>query len=148
MALTGKTAIVTAAARGSARASCGASWPRGARVAIADVNEAAAKALADELGAATIALKADVSQDADVAAMVRDAHAAFGRLDIVVNNAGIGHTPRALETLSEEEFDRLWAVNAKSVYLTARHAVPLMKAAGGGVILNIASTGASARGRT
>jgi 3-oxoacyl-[acyl-carrier protein] reductase len=64
-----------------------------------------------------------------------------GRVDIVVNNAGVGQLPKPLESVGEAEFDRLLAVNVKSVYLTARHLVPAMKAAGGGAILNIASTG-------
>jgi 3-oxoacyl-[acyl-carrier protein] reductase len=64
----------------------------------------------------------------------------FGHLDILVNNAGVTHLPAALEDISEEDFDRVLRVNAKSVYLTARHLVPAMKARGEGVILNIAST--------
>jgi 3-oxoacyl-[acyl-carrier protein] reductase len=64
----------------------------------------------------------------------------FGRVDILVNNAGITHLPKPMEEVTEEEFDRVLAVNAKSVYLTAREFVPAMKAAGAGVILNIAST--------
>ena len=66
---------------------------------------------------------------------------AFGGVDILVNNAGIGHLPQALEDLDEAEFDRIFAVNAKSVYLTARAFVPDMKARRTGAILNIASTG-------
>jgi 3-oxoacyl-[acyl-carrier protein] reductase len=65
----------------------------------------------------------------------------FGKVDILVNNAGIGHTPRPMEELSEADFDRIWAVNVKSVYLTARHFVPAMKAARSGAVLNVASTG-------
>ena len=65
----------------------------------------------------------------------------FGGLDILVNNAGVGQSPKPLESIDEAEFDRLWAVNAKSVYLTARALVPGMKAAHAGAILNIASTG-------
>ncbi len=65
----------------------------------------------------------------------------FGQIDILVNNAGIGHRPQTLETLSEDVFDRILAVNAKSVFLTAREIVPRMKARKQGAILNIASTG-------
>ena len=72
--------------------------------------------------------------------MAEAAFAAFGKLDILVNNAGISHRPMALEDVSEEEFDRVLAVNAKSVYLSAKHIVPHMKANGSGVILNVAST--------
>jgi 3-oxoacyl-[acyl-carrier protein] reductase len=82
----------------------------------------------------------DVSQDASVGAMAAAALTAFGRLDILVNNAGITHLPKPMEEVSEEEFDRVFAVNAKSVYLTARHLVPHMKGNGSGAILNVAST--------
>ena len=139
MRLKNKTAIVTGGASGFGAGIVRKFVAEGARVAIADVNGEAAEELAKALGA--IAVQADVSSDASVAALVAKVHAALGRIDILVNNAGIGHLPQTLETLSEAEFDRLFAVNGKSVYLTARHVVPLMKAAGGGAILNVASTG-------
>ena len=139
MRLKNKTAIVTGGASGFGAGIVRKFVAEGARVAIADVNGEAAEGLAKALGA--IAVQADVSSDASVAALVAKVHAALGRIDILVNNAGIGHLPQTLETLSEAEFDRLFAVNGKSVYLTARHVVPLMKAAGGGAILNVASTG-------
>ena len=93
------------------------------------------------LAEAARGVRADVSSDADVAALASEAMAFGGRIDILVNNAGVGQRPQALEQVSEAEFDRLFAVNAKSVYLTARHIVPAMKAAKSGAILNIASTG-------
>ena len=139
MRLKDKTAIVTGGASGFGAGIVRKFVAEGARVAIADLNGAAAQALANELGA--IAIEADVSSDASVSALVTKALGAFGRIDILVNNAGIGHLPQPLEGLSEAEFDRIFAVNGKSVYLTARHVVPLMKAAGGGAILNVASTG-------
>ena len=67
--------------------------------------------------------------------------ARLGPVEILVNNAGVGHTPQPLDALSEADFDRIWSVNVKSVYLTAKHLVPAMKAAGRGAILNVASTG-------
>jgi len=80
--------------------------------------------------------------------MVEAAQAQFGGLDILINNAGIGHVPQPLEGLAEDEFDRLFAVNMKAIYLAAREVVPLMKAAKRGVILNVASTaGVSPRPR-
>jgi 3-oxoacyl-[acyl-carrier protein] reductase len=139
MRLKDKTAIVTGGASGFGEGIVRKFAAEGARVAIADINAKAAAALAKELGA--IAIKVDVAIDASVKSMADQAMSAFGRIDILVNNAGIGHTPQPMEQLSEDEFDRVFAVNAKSVYLTARHIVPLMKAAGGGAILNIASTG-------
>lgn len=139
MRLKNKTAIVTGAASGFGEGIARKFAAEGARVVVADINGPAASALAKELGAT--ATTTDVSSNASVQEMARAAMSAFGRIDILVNNAGIGHLPQPMEQLSEDEFDRLFAVNAKSVYLTARHIVPLMKASGGGAILNIASTG-------
>jgi 3-oxoacyl-[acyl-carrier protein] reductase len=141
MRLEGKTAIVTGGASGFGEGIVRRFVEEGARVVIADLNADAARALAEELGEPATAVATDVSKDADVTALVRTVTAGDCRLDILVNNAGIGHTPQPMEGLAEAEFDRLWAVNVKSVYLTARHAVPLMKAARSGAILNIASTG-------
>lgn len=111
---------------------------QGARVMIADIDGAAAQAAAAKLGA--LAHSVDVSDDAAMAALTGAALDAWGRIDIHVNNAGITHMPAPMEEVSEEDFDRVLAVNAKSVYLSARHIVPMMKAAGRGAILNIAST--------
>jgi len=139
--LAGKVAIVTGGASGFGAGIASQFIAEGAKVVIADLNGEGAQALAAALGAAARGVRADVSKDADVAALA-DAAAAFGgRIDILVNNAGVGQGPQALESVSEAEFDRLFAVNAKSVYLTARHIVPAMKAAKAGAILNIASTG-------
>lgn len=139
MRLNGKTAIVTGAASGFGAGIARKFATEGARVAIVDINADAANALAKDLG--TIAIAADVSSDAGVKQTISTANEKLGRIDILVNNAGIGHTPQPLEDLSEAEFDRIFRVNAKSVYLTARHAVPVMKAQGAGAILNVASTG-------
>lgn len=113
----------------------------GASVVIADLNSEGASELAAELGERAYAQTVDVSADDSVAAMVAASKKLLGGIDIVVNNAGIGHPPQELELLPEEEFDRLFSVNAKSVYLTARHVVPIMKEKGYGAILNVASTG-------
>ena len=99
----------------------------------------AAERVAASVGSAARAVAADVSVDADVARMVKSAEQ-FGTLDILVNNAGIGHVPQSLETLDEKTFDQILAVNVKSIYLAARHVVPLFKQRKTGVILNIAST--------
>jgi len=136
-----KVAIVTGAASGFGAGIARQFAGEGAKVVIADLNLAGAEALAQELGAAAKAVRADVSSDADVAALAAAAVDFGGRIDVLVNNAGMGQGPQALDAVSEAEFDRLFAVNAKSVYLTARHVVPGMKAAKSGVILNIASTG-------
>jgi 3-oxoacyl-[acyl-carrier protein] reductase len=139
--LIGRTAVVTGGASGFGAGIVRRFVAEGARVAVVDINETAARTLAAELGDAAAAIVADVSRDADVERLAAEAAGALGDVDILVNNAGVGHLPRKLETLDEDEFDRIAAINMKSVYLTARHFVPAMKARGAGAILNIASTG-------
>jgi len=138
MRLEGKTAIVTGAGSGFGAGIARKFAAEGARVMVADINMDGAEAVAAEVGG--IAQKVDVSNGKSVAAMIKAAQEAFGQIDILVNNAGITHMPGPMEQVSEEDFDRVLAVNAKSVYLTARELVPLMKAAKAGVILNVAST--------
>ncbi len=138
MRLEGKTAIVTGAGSGFGAGIARIFAREGATVMVADINAAAAKSIADEIGG--IPCTVDVANGASVAAMAKAARDAWGRIDILVNNAGITHLPKPMEDVTEEEFDRVLAVNAKSVYLTAREIVPGMKAAGKGAILNIAST--------
>jgi 3-oxoacyl-[acyl-carrier protein] reductase len=138
--LSGKTAIVTGGASGFGAGIVRKFVAEGARVMIADINGNAAEALAKELGA--IAQQVDVSKDASVNEMAGTAIARFGRLDILVNNAGVSHMPAALDDISEADFDRVVAVNMKSVFLTSRHLVPHFKANKRGAILNVASTAA------
>ena len=140
MKLQGKTAIVTGGAQGFGAGIVRRFLEDGARVMVADINGDAAETLAGELGEGAIAARVDVADGASVNAMAEAALAAFGRLDILVNNAGITHLPKPMETVDEDEFDRVCAVNMKSVYLTARALVPGMRAQGSGAILNIAST--------
>lgn len=138
MRMKGKTALVTGGASGFGAGIVRAFAREGARVAVVDLNAEAARAVAREIGG--VAVTCDVSSGDDVARMVRAVEAEFGLPDIVVNNAGITHKPAPLDEISEEEFDRVFAVNARSVYLMARALVPGMKARGAGVILNVAST--------
>ncbi len=146
MRLKDKCAIVTGGASGFGKGIVEKFLAEGAKVMIADWNGDAASDVATELGAESI--RADVSKDADVAAMGKATIDAFGRIDILVNNAGVTHLPTPMEDVSEEDFDRVLAVNCKSVYLAARHIVPVMKAQKSGVILNVASTaGVSPRPR-
>lgn len=146
MRLEGKTAIVTGAASGFGAGIARRFAAEGARVMVADLNAAGAQAVADEIGG--IAQQVDVANGASVQAMAEAALGAWGRVDILVNNAGVTHLPAYMEDVTEADFDRVLAVNAKSVYLTARHLVPAMKAARTGAILNIASTaGVSPRPR-
>jgi 3-oxoacyl-[acyl-carrier protein] reductase len=138
MRLEGKTALVTGGASGFGAGIARAFRAEGAEVAIADVNAAAVEAMATVLDAFPIV--ADVADDASVGRMAAAALGQLGPLDVLVNNAGITHLPTPLEEVDEAEFDRVLRVNAKSVYLTARHFVPGMKARRRGTILNIAST--------
>lgn len=138
MRLKGKTTIVTGAGSGFGAGIARKFAAEGARVMVADINRDAAAEVAREIGG--VAQAVDVGDGASVTAMAKAALDAFGRVDILVNNAGITHKPMPMEAVSEDEFDRVFRVNAKSVYLTARALVPAMKQAGSGAILNIAST--------
>ena len=142
MRLSGKTAIVTGAGSGLGAGIARRFVAEGARVLVADLNLEAAREVAAELGALAGAARVDVADAASVAALGAEATRHFGPLDILVNNAGVGHPPRPLEELEAATFERLLAVNIRSVYLTAREFVPGMKRRHRGAILNIASTGA------
>jgi 3-oxoacyl-[acyl-carrier protein] reductase len=139
MRLKGKVAIVTGGASGFGEGIVRRFASEGAKVVIADLNRDAAEKIAREIDG--LAVATDVSKPADVKALAEAAVARFGDIDILVNNAGIGHKPQPLDALPEDLFDRILAVNAKSVFLTAREIVPRMKARKKGAILNIASTG-------
>lgn len=146
MRLQGKRAIVTGGGSGFGEGIVRKFVAEGAQVLIADRDEAAAQRVAAATGAR--AERIDVANAADVKRMVDAAFDRLGGLDILVNNAGVGHVPQPLEGLPEEEFDRLLAVNVKSIYLAAREVVPRLKAQKKGVILNMASTaGVSPRPR-
>lgn len=138
--LNGKTALITGAGSGFGEGIASKFVEEGAQVVICDINDDAGRKVADSLGSAATFIHMDVSRDRDVAAGVQIAMEKFGRLDILVNNAGHTHRNGPMLEVSEEEFDRIYAVNVKSIYLGARHTVPLFRAQGGGVILNIAST--------
>ena len=140
MRLAGKVAIVTGAGSGFGRGIAEAFAEEGAKVVAADIEEKRASEVAKDIGSRAVPVAADVSRAADVAAIVQAATSAFGGLDIVVNNAGITHRNQSLMTVSEEEFDRIYAVNVKSIYLTTLAAVPELEKRGGGSIINTAST--------
>ena len=143
MRLSGKVAIVTGAGSGFGEGIARRFAAEGAKIVINDVDLAGAtRVCADIADRGDIAQvkTGDVSSDADVAALIGYARDTFGRLDIIVNNAGISHRNQSLITVTEEEFDRVFQVNVKSLYLTAKHAVPVFRAQGGGCFINIAST--------
>jgi len=148
MRLQDKVAIVTGGGSGFGAGIVRKFVAEGAQVLVADLNLEAALDVATRAGAAARAMRVDVSMAADVRAMIEAAELHFGRLDILVNNAGIGHLPQPLEGLPEEQFDRLFAVNMKAIYLALREVVPRFKTQKGGVVLNMASTaGVSPRPR-
>lgn len=138
MRLEGKTAIVTGGASGFGAGIVRKFLSEGARVMIADINNDAAQEMAKREGG--LAHAVDVSNAQSVSDMIENALSSFGQLDILVNNAGISHHPKSMEDVSETEFDNVFAVNAKSVFLTAKYALPHMKSRKAGSILNVAST--------
>ena len=140
MRLKDKTAIVTGAGSGFGKGIVMRFAKEGARVGVIDINAEAAREVASQIGNSAFAMEADVSIDRDVSRMVQEALDRWGQLDILVNNAGTTHRNQPMTEVTEEEYERIFAVNVKSVYLGARHVVPVMKKQGFGVILNVAST--------
>jgi 3-oxoacyl-[acyl-carrier protein] reductase len=147
MRFRGKIAVVTGAASGFGRAIATRFAAEGASAVLADVDTGGgARALAaiEAEGGRAAFIRTDVSKSDDVKAMVGFAVEQFGGLDIVVNNAGFCHRTMPMADLPEEEYERVFAVNTKSVYLSVVHAVPALRERGGGVIINTASIGAVA----
>ena len=140
MRLKDKTAIVSGAGSGFGKGIAMRFAKEGARVGVVDINAEAAREVASQIGNSAFAMEADVSIDGDVSRMVQEALDRWGQLDILVNNAGTTHRNQPMTEVTEEEYERIFAVNVKSVYLSARHVVPVMKKQGFGVILNVAST--------
>jgi 3-oxoacyl-[acyl-carrier protein] reductase len=140
MRLKGKKAIVTGGASGFGEGIVRKFVSEGADVLIADLNIEAAQKLSDELGTAVKSSETNVAKNDSVLKMVALASAELGGIDILVNNAGITHLPAPMEEVSDEDFDKVFAVNCKSVFLTAKHIVPIFKSQRSGVILNVAST--------
>jgi 3-oxoacyl-[acyl-carrier protein] reductase len=139
MRLNGKVAIVTGGGSGFGAGIARKFASEGAKVCVADINLAGAQEIANEVGG--IAVHCDVSNRASVEA-ARDAiFDTYGHLDILVNNAGATHLPQPLDSVSDDDFSRVFDVNIKSVYLMAQTFVPHFKSRKSGVILNVASTG-------
>lgn len=141
MRLQGKIAIVTGAAGGFGDGIARRFAAEGAHVVVADMDLDGAKRVAAEIGGGAIAAGGDVSRGEDVRGIVAAATDAFGGLDVVVNNAGTTHRNRPLLEVDEATFDRVYAVNVKSIYWMARAALPVLRAQNrGGSIINIGST--------
>jgi 3-oxoacyl-[acyl-carrier protein] reductase len=135
-----KVAIVTGAASGFGAEIARRYVSEGAKVVLADINEQGVKSVAAPLGDGVLALKCDVSRRTDIDNLVAQTVRRFGRVDIVVNNAGFTHKNLPLLEVDEATFDRVYAVNVKSIYYMTFAVVPLMRKQKGGVILNIGST--------
>ncbi|WP_322097098.1 glucose 1-dehydrogenase [Pelagibius sp.] len=145
MRLHGKVAVVTGGGSGFGEGIAKLFAAEGGRVVVADIDGAAAERVAQEIdsaGGAAVAAPADVTNRGDVDGMMRAALDSYGRLDILVNNAGVSHRNKPMTEVTEEEFDRIYAVNVKAIYLAALAAIPLMRAEGGGCIVNTSSTAA------
>jgi 3-oxoacyl-[acyl-carrier protein] reductase len=141
MRLKDKVAIVTGAASGFGAEIARQYAAEGAMVAVADINEAGAKDVAGQIGERARAVRCDVTQRADIDALVAATSAAFGgRIDIVVNNAGWTHRNQPLLDVDEATFDKVYAINVKSIFHMVHAVVPLMRQQQGGVILNVGST--------
>jgi NAD(P)-dependent dehydrogenase (short-subunit alcohol dehydrogenase family) len=139
--LEGKRAIVTGAANGIGRAIALRLASEGARVAIADVNEEDAQEVAAEIDGETLVHKTDVTRDGDVEALVGRAVSEWGGLDVMVNNAGVGVAGTAVTT-TEEEYERVMDVCVRGTFLGMKHAIPAIKDAGGGSVINMSSVAA------
>jgi 3-oxoacyl-[acyl-carrier protein] reductase len=140
MRLKDKVAIVTGAASGFGAEIARQYGLEGGKVAVADINGEGAKKVAAEIGPNAIAVTCDVTQRADIEALVKATTQAFGRVDIVVNNAGWTHKNQPLLNVDEDTFDKVYAINVKSIFHMVHAVVPQMRAQKSGVILNVGST--------
>ena len=139
MRLEGKVAIITGGAQGFGAGIAQVFAREGAKVVVTDINAEGAEKMAESLPGGAIGIGGDVSKLGDVKAIVAKVIAAFGQLDIIVNNAGTSHRNKPMIEVTEEEFDRVFAVNVKSIYNFAIAGVPHMQENGGSII-NIGST--------
>lgn len=138
MRLKNKIAIITGGGSGFGAGIVKKFIQEGAKVVVADINLKNAKKVAMDTGG--FAVEVDVSNSLSFKNMVDKTLEKFGKIEIMVNNAGITHLPNSMENISEAEFDKIFAVNSKSVFFSAKYLVPKMTSIGGGNILNVAST--------
>ena len=135
--------IVTGAGNGIGEGIAKRLASEGARVTVNDINTVGGQRVVDEIvaaGGTAQFVQADVTRSGDMQALVAAAVQRYGKLDTMVNNAGWTHRNRPMLEVSEDEFDKVYAINMKSIYLSAIHAVPALRANGGGSFINIAST--------
>jgi 3-oxoacyl-[acyl-carrier protein] reductase len=140
MRLEGKAALVTGGASGFGAEIVLAYVREGAKVVILDLNGNGAQKIADAAGARAIAVAGDVTKKSDIDAAVKRAVDTFGKLDIVVNNAGWTFRNKPMLEVSEAEFDKVFAINVKSIFLMTNAVVPVMRKQKSGRIINIGST--------
>lgn len=140
MRLQGKVAIVTGAASGFGAEIARVYAREGAKVAVVDLNEQGAQQVAADIGDAAIAVRCDVSNRADVDNVIAQTVAAFGPVDIVVNNAGYTHKNQPLLNVDEKTFDRVFDVNVKAIYHMVMAITPMMRERKSGCIINVGST--------
>ena len=145
MRMKDKVAVVTGAGSGFGAEIARRFTREGAAVVVADINDNKGTHVAEEItaeGGRAVFAQADVTDRTAVRTMIAAATESFGRLDVLVNNAGYSHVNKPLTEVSEADFDRTFAVNVKAIYLSALEAVPLFRAQGGGCIINTSSTAA------
>lgn len=140
MRLKDRIAIVTGAGSGMGEAIAHTYAREGAKVAVLDVNEQAANKVASAIGASALAVACDVTNKADIARAVEMTEKKFGITDILVNNAGVAHVNKPLMEIDEREYDRVFDVNVKGLFMFIQAVVPAMRKKSGGVIVNIGST--------
>ncbi len=143
MKLKDKVAIITGAGSGFGEGMAKLFAEQGASVVVADINQAGAERVVTDIqviGGQAFPVDVDVSQSESMAALVKTTIGHYAKIDIFINNAGTSHKNSAMLAVDEATFDRVFAVNVKSIYLSAIHVVPIFQQQGGGVFLNIAST--------
>ncbi len=140
MRLKDKVAVVTGAASGFGAGIARRFAAEGASVALFDINFEGAKNVAAEAGEGALAVRCDVTSAAQIDTALAATLKAFGRIDIVVNNAGWTHRNKPILEVSEAEFDKIYAINVKSIYLMTQATTPILGKGGGGSVINIGST--------
>ncbi|MBT2326870.1 SDR family oxidoreductase [Variovorax paradoxus] len=141
MRFQGKVALITGAGSGFGEVIARKFVSEGGRVVIAEMSAVAGDRVASDLGAAARFVRTDVTDDTQFEAAIRTATSSFGRLDVLVNNAGVSHDLKPFEQISCAEFDRVFAVNVRAIMRGSALAMPALKAAGGGAVINICSVG-------
>ncbi len=138
----GKVAVVTGGARGIGRSACSLLAQEGAIVAVTDILDEEGRRATEEIsrtGATARFWHLDVANETEVARVLSDIARSFGGIDVLVNNAGITGVDKPTHEITEPEWDKVMAVNLKSVFFCTKHAVPYMQSAGGGSIINLSS---------